>query len=64
MQNLALLTETERNVIEYDKQAAYWVWKVAHGQLTLDSLSEFANAIRDETCRSNFLASVKKYQRK
>ncbi len=63
MHNLALLTENERDRIEYDKQAAYWVWKVAHGQLALDSLSEFANGIRDEVCRSHFLASVTKYQR-
>lgn len=63
MHNLALLTEDERNRIEYDKQAAYWVWQVAHGQRPLDSLNEQANAIRDARCREYFLASVKKYQR-
>jgi len=62
MQNLSLLSQTERNRIELDKQAAYTVWKVKNAKAGYEAFAELSNNISDDDDRDLFERAVSKYK--
>ncbi|GLR73979.1 DUF3283 family protein [Aliivibrio sifiae] len=64
MKNLSLLPPKEKNEIELDKQAAFFVWKVKNAKAGPDLWITEANKLEDEAERLFFQQSIEKYKSK
>ncbi|MCG9681659.1 DUF3283 family protein [Vibrio sp. Isolate23] len=61
--NLSTLPANEKNKIELDKQASFFVWKMREAKAGPDEIDQQANKIQNEEERTAFLESVAKYKR-
>jgi len=61
--NLSLLSATEKNKVEIDKQASFLVWKIKQAQAGPEALTAHRNTLRSEDERELFDQSVQKYKR-
>ncbi|OCH16766.1 MULTISPECIES: DUF3283 family protein [unclassified Aliivibrio] len=64
MKNLSLLPPKEKNEIELDKQAAFFVWKVKNAKAGPDLWKTEENKLEDEAERFFFQQSIEKYKSK
>jgi hypothetical protein len=61
--NLSLLPAAEKNKIELDKQASFFVWQLKQGQAGPDVLFSEAQKIKDAAEREFFEQAIQKYKR-
>lgn len=61
--NLSLLPPAEKNKIELDKQASYFVWQLKQAKAGPELLFNEAEKIRDPNERTFFEQAIQKYKR-
>jgi hypothetical protein len=61
--NLANLSPREKNRIELDKQASFWVWKLKQAKTSQEEISKQIRALRSDDDKTCFQQSVDKYKR-
>ncbi|WP_159651084.1 DUF3283 family protein [Vibrio atypicus] len=61
--NLSNLPAEEKNKVELDKQASFFVWKLREAKAGPEEIDQAAAKIRDDNERAVFLESVDKYKR-
>ncbi|MEI8593750.1 DUF3283 family protein [Photobacterium sp. Hal280] len=62
MHNLSLLSASEKNRIELDKQAAYAVWQLKNGKAGPEVFLNQAESISDDDERAFYEKAVEKYK--
>ncbi|NAX46094.1 DUF3283 family protein [Photobacterium halotolerans] len=62
MHNLSLLSASEKNRIELDKQAAYAVWQLKNGKAGPEVFFNQAESISDDDERAFYEKAVEKYK--
>lgn len=62
MHNLSLLSASEKNRIELDKQAAYAVWQLKNGKAGPEVFLNQAESISDDDERTFYEKAVEKYK--
>ncbi|UTM60390.1 DUF3283 family protein [Photobacterium sp. CCB-ST2H9] len=62
MHNLCLLSDSEKNRVELDKQAAYAVWQLKNGKAGPEVFFNQAEKIADDDERAFFEQSVETYK--
>ncbi|MDO6708883.1 DUF3283 family protein [Photobacterium sp. 1_MG-2023] len=63
MHNLSLLSDSEKNRVELDKQAAYAVWQLKNGKAGPEIFLKEAENIADDDERDFYHQSVETYKR-
>ncbi len=61
--NLSLLPAQEKNKIEIDKQASYFVWQIKQAKARPEEMLALRNKFKSEDEKSCFEQSVEKYKR-
>lgn len=64
MNNLSLLPPEEKNNIELDKQAAFFVWQVKNAKAGPEIWIIEADKLENEAERAYFQQSIEKYKTK
>ncbi|WP_120512765.1 DUF3283 family protein [Photobacterium salinisoli] len=62
MHNLSLLSASEKNRIELDKQAAYAVWQLKNGKAGPEVFLNQAESLSDDDERAFYEKAVEKYK--
>lgn len=62
MHNLSLLSASEKNRIELDKQAAYAVWQLKNGKAGPEVFLNQAENLSDDDERAFYEKAVEKYK--
>lgn len=61
--NLAELDAKQKNRVELDKQAAFFVWQLKHSAIGPDVINKYSQALRSDDDKSCFEQSVNKYKK-
>ncbi len=61
--NLSLLATEEKNKIEIDKQASYFVWQIKQAKVRPEEMFTLRDKFKNEDEKSCFEQSVEKYKR-
>ncbi len=60
--NLSLLTAEEKNKIEIDKQASYFVWQLRQSKVRPEEMFTQRNKLKNDAEKLYFEQSVEKYK--